>query len=47
MADSRIKPGFWVIFSIFLKLGLTSFGGPAAHIGYFRHEFVSKKHWLS
>jgi len=47
MADNRIKPRFWAIFSIFLKLGLTSFGGPAAHIGYFRHEFVSKKHWLS
>ncbi|HET7811738.1 MAG TPA: chromate efflux transporter [Steroidobacteraceae bacterium] len=31
---------------VFLKLGLTSFGGPIAHLGYFRNEFVSKRHWL-
>ena len=29
-----------------LMLGLTSFGGPAAHIGYFREEYVKKKKWL-
>src|SRR5260221_4305408 len=34
------------IFWIFLKLGCTSFGGPIAHIGYFRHEFVAKRKWL-
>lgn len=34
------------IFCIFLKLGCTSFGGPIAHIGYFRHEFVEKRKWL-
>ena len=34
-------------FFIFLKLGLTSFGGPVAHIGYFRQEFVEKRQWLS
>jgi chromate transporter len=28
------------------KLGLTSFGGPAAHIGYFREEYVKKRQWL-
>ncbi|HSJ38805.1 MAG TPA: chromate efflux transporter [Planococcus sp. (in: firmicutes)] len=28
------------------KLGLTSFGGPAAHIGYFRDEYVEKRKWL-
>lgn len=28
------------------KLGLTSFGGPAAHIGYFRDEYVQKRKWL-
>ena len=28
------------------KLGLTSFGGPAAHIGYFREEYVQKRKWL-
>lgn len=35
------------IFWIFLKLGLTSFGGPIAHLGYFRNEFVVRRRWLS
>ncbi len=35
------------VFLTFLKLGLTSFGGPAAHIGFYRLEFVEKRHWLS
>jgi len=30
----------------FLKLGLMSFGGPVAHLGYFRREFVERRHWL-
>jgi chromate transporter len=30
----------------FLKLGVTSFGGPIAHIGYFREEFVVRRRWL-
>ena len=30
----------------FLRLGLTSFGGPVAHIGYFRTEFVARRGWL-
>ncbi len=30
----------------FLKLGLTSFGGPVAHLGYFRAEFVERRRWL-
>jgi chromate transporter len=30
----------------FLKLGLSSFGGPIAHIGYFRREFVERRRWL-
>ncbi|VVD63299.1 chromate efflux transporter [Pandoraea soli] len=30
----------------FLLLGLTSFGGPVAHIGYFRREFVERRRWL-
>ena len=29
-----------------LRLGLTSFGGPIAHIGYFRHEYVQRRGWL-
>ena len=35
------------MFLIFLRLGLTSFGGPIAHLGYFRQEFVSRRRWLS
>jgi chromate transporter len=34
------------VFLIFLKLGLTSFGGPVAHLGYFRDEFVVRRRWL-
>lgn len=36
----------WTIFMIFLRLGLTSFGGPLAHLGYFRQEFVERRKWL-
>ncbi|HEY1863890.1 MAG TPA: chromate efflux transporter [Roseiarcus sp.] len=34
------------VLGVFLKLGLTSFGGPVAHLGYFRHEFVIRRGWL-
>lgn len=36
----------FAIFLIFLRLGLTSFGGPVAHLGYFRDEFVARRRWL-
>ena len=32
---------------VFLRLGLLSFGGPIAHLGYFRDEFVTRRQWLS
>lgn len=35
------------VFTTFLKLGLTSFGGPIAHLGYFREELVNRRKWLS
>jgi chromate transporter len=35
-----------VVFLTFLRLGLTSFGGPVAHLGYFRDEFVVRRKWL-
>jgi chromate transporter len=34
------------VFRTFLILGLTSFGGPVAHLGYFRRAFVEQKKWL-
>ena len=37
----------WEVFWRFLILGCISFGGPAAHIGYFQHTFVQKLGWLS
>lgn len=39
---SRIGEVFWVA----LRLGLTSFGGPIAHIGYFREEYVARRRWV-
>ncbi len=35
------------VFRVFLKLGLTAFGGPIAHLGYFRDELVQRRRWLS
>lgn len=34
------------IFASFLRLGLTSFGGPVAHLGYFHREFVERRRWV-
>ena len=34
------------VFAAFLKLGLTSFGGPVAHLGYFRQEIVERRGWV-
>ncbi|MGX1803830.1 chromate transporter, partial [Brevundimonas naejangsanensis] len=34
------------VFAVFLKLGLTSFGGPVAHLGYFRDELVARRRWI-
>ena len=36
----------WEVFLVFLRLGLTSFGGPIAHLGYFHDEFVARRRWL-
>ncbi|MBF3850707.1 chromate transporter, partial [Burkholderia pseudomallei] len=33
----------WPVFVAFLRLGVTSFGGPIAHLGYFREEFVVRR----
>jgi len=34
------------VLAVFFRLGLTSFGGPVAHLGYFRDEFVARRRWL-
>jgi chromate transporter len=36
----------WEVFRVFLRLGLTSFGGPIAHLGYFHEDFVVRRKWL-
>lgn len=43
MPPSRLKE----IFRVFLKLGLTSFGGPMAHLGYFHDELIKRRRWIS
>ena len=48
---SAIRPGPTAgrtaeVFGVFLKLGLTSFGGPIAHLGYFRDELVHRRRWI-
>ena len=45
-SDNRLHSSPWTILLVFLRLGLTSFGGPVAHIGYFREEFVHRRRWL-
>ncbi|WP_454294157.1 chromate efflux transporter [Salana multivorans] len=35
------------VFLVFLRLGVTSFGGPVAHLGYFREAFVERRRWLT
>jgi chromate transporter len=48
VSEARISPPGTVgeVFSSFLSLGLTSFGGPIAHLAYFRREFVERRKWL-
>ncbi len=46
MGVSQKHNKLWTVFFIFFRLGLTSFGGPIAHLAYFREEFVTRRHWL-
>jgi chromate transporter len=50
LPETTVKPphpGHWLeVLSIFARLGLTSFGGPVAHLGYFREEFVARRRWF-
>src|SRR5438132_13601267 len=45
-ADTRAGGSWREVLGAFLRLGLTSFGGPVAHLGYFREEFVHRRRWL-
>jgi chromate transporter len=46
-ATRSAPAGSWLeVLVVFLRLGLTSFGGPVAHLGYFREEFVTRRRWL-
>ena len=44
---SSAKRSAWEVLKIFTRLGCTSFGGPTAHLGYFRDEFVEKRKWFT
>ncbi len=44
--DNAASPTPWQIFVAFLALGCTAFGGPVAHIGYYRAEFVDRRRWI-
>ena len=47
MTANRAGMGkFWEILLVATRLGFTSFGGPIAHIGYFREEYVTRRKWL-
>lgn len=43
---SSKKNSLWEILRVSSKLGLTSFGGPVAHLGYFKNEYIDKRKWL-
>ena len=46
-SSNTVPTGHWTeVFTTFLRLGLTSFGGPIAHLGFFREEFVRRRRWL-
>lgn len=44
--DVAVQPSAVEVFRAFLGLGLTSFGGPIAHLAYLRREFVARRGWL-
>src|SRR3974390_2946382 len=44
--NSTIRGSAGEVFRVFLKLGITSFGGPIAHLGYYRDELVVRRRWI-
>jgi chromate transporter len=47
VSSSAVRSSPTEILLVFLRLGFTCFGGPIAHLGYFRAEFVERRQWLS
>ena len=47
LAAPRGWSGAGEVLRVTLALGLTSFGGPVAHLGYFERAYVRERHWLS
>lgn len=45
-SSAAIRGSVREVFGAFIALGLTSFGGPAAHLGYFRAQFVERRRWI-
>jgi chromate transporter len=43
---AKREPSVFEVLAVFLRLGVTSFGGPIAHLSYFRAEFVERRKWL-
>jgi chromate transporter len=43
---TKTRGSFWEVLAVATRLGISSFGGPIAHLGYFRDEYVLRRHWL-
>ena len=43
----QTQGSFLEVLAVFTRLGLTSFGGPVAHLGYFHDELIERRGWLS
>jgi chromate transporter len=46
-ASVAARGSVWEVFWAFLRLGVTSFGGPIAHLGYFRDDLVARRRWMT
>ncbi|MEX2535563.1 MAG: chromate efflux transporter [Trueperaceae bacterium] len=46
MSASEPRGSFFEVLAVFTKLGLTSFGGPVAHLGYFHDELIERRKWM-
>ena len=46
LAENRSQGSFLEVLWVSTRLGLTSFGGPIAHLGYFHEEYVKRRKWI-